>query len=346
MSAELESQASFEASPLGFLYRQFARPKPLPADRRLTGQTAIVTGSNIGLGLEASRQLLALGLAHLVMAVRSEAKGNAAADRLRAEFPACAISVWPLDLESYESVCAFADRCSTTLSRLDIAILNAGQIQTSYAVVPATGHERTLQVNYLSNALLALLLLPVFKAKRANGRAEPPVLTLVGSDVAYVAEIQTTSPLLPQLDRPDGFNQFAWYFKSKLLLILFVSKLADLVNPDDVLVNMANPGMTRGTAFFRDMPVMMATFMGASQWLLGRALAVAASTYVDAAVAYGKESHGAFTSEWTIKPYPKICYTPEGREVRERLWEETTKELGFAGAVTAIDGSKARAGER
>ncbi|KAI0430777.1 hypothetical protein F5Y09DRAFT_306862 [Xylaria sp. FL1042] len=340
MSSRLESKASFEATVFGFLCRQFTRPKPLPATIDLTNQVAIVTGSNVGLGLEACRQLLKLGLSRLIVAVRSQAKGDAAAEKLRNEFPASHISVWTVDFESYESVCAFADRCAT-MPRLDIAILNAGIMKSPFTIIPTTKHETMLQVNYLSTALLAILLLPVLKGKgRATGTSRPPVLTLVGSDRAYEVNVERRGPVLRQLDKPEHFTQFEWYGKTKLLLTLFVSKLAELVDADDVLVNMANPGMTRGTAFFRGVPSFLMPIISFGQFLLARSVEVAASIYIDAVSARGKETHGAFLSDWTIKPYPPICYMKEGKEVRERLWTETMDELRFTGAPDIIGNLK------
>lgn len=301
MSTNLQSQAAFEATFFGLLRRQFTRPRPLSANIQLTDQVAIVTGSNVGLGLEACRQLLQLGLSRLVMGVRSQVKGDAAAAQLRAAFPSAIISVWTIDLESYNSIRAFVEQCAT-LPRIDIAILNAGLMSAKYTVVPATKHELTMQVNYLSTALLAILLVPILRAKRVAGATRPPVLTVVSSDAVYGTDIETEGPVLKQFDRPEAFSQLPWYSKSKLLLVLFVSKLAELVSADEVLVNVANPGMTRGTAFFRGIPAILAKLVGGVQFLLARSVAVGASTYIDAAVAEGKESHGAFTSDWAIKP--------------------------------------------
>lgn len=33
-----------------------------------------------------------------------------------------------------------------------------------------------------------------------------------------------------------------------------------------------------------------------------------------------------------MRRYPKLCYTPEGRDLKKRLWEETMEELNFVGA--------------
>ncbi|KAL7931834.1 hypothetical protein V8C35DRAFT_282173 [Trichoderma chlorosporum] len=301
MSSQLESEASFEATTLGFLWRQFTRPKPLPMGITLEGQVAIITGSNVGLGLSASRQLLQLGLSHLIMGVRSQAKGDVAAAQLHREYPSATISVWIVDMESYESVRAFADRCES-LDRIDIAILNAGLIKTPYTVVRATGNEVTLQVNYLSTALLTILLLPILKAKKIVGCSQSPIISIVGSDLMYQNEVEFEGPILAQFKREETFSHFAWYGKSKLLQAIFVSKIAEFVNPEDVIVNVSNPGMTGGTEFFRGYPAVMMKLIAIGQRLLARPVNVAATTYLDAVLVQREKSHGSFTSDWTIKP--------------------------------------------
>lgn len=166
MSLELEKQARYEATRLGGLRRQFTKYKPLSSNVQLDDAVAIVTGSNVGLGLEASRELLQLGLSNLIMGVRSEEKGNRAADALRRDFPRATISVWIIDIESYNSIREFAERCAT-LRRIDIVILNAAIAPNpSFTPVTGTGHELSMQVNYLSTALLDILLLPILKAKK------------------------------------------------------------------------------------------------------------------------------------------------------------------------------------
>jgi hypothetical protein len=37
-----------------------------------------------------------------------------------------------------------------------------------------------------------------------------------------------------------------------------------------------------------------------------------------------------------ILRYPKLWYSPEGQELRERLWEETMEELNFVGASRIV----------
>ncbi|KAI1771740.1 putative short-chain dehydrogenase/reductase family protein [Hypoxylon cercidicola] len=341
MSSDLESQAPFESTLLGFFYRQFTRPKPLPEGIDLTGQVAIVTGSNTGIGFGACQHLLKLRLGHLIMGVRSQKTGDEAAGKLRKEFPGSKISVWTADMLSYDSIRDFAEKCAT-LPRIDFVILNAALIKSSYVPVASTGHETTLQVDYLSTALLSILLLPTLKSKKAVDAKRPPVLSIVGSDMAYRVDIETRGPLLQQFDKPEGYATFLWYGRAKMLLVFFMIKLAELVDPDDVLINMPNPGTCGGTSFFREWPTLSGLVVALLQSLFARSVEVGATTYLDAAIVQGKESHGNFLSDWTFKPYPLLYYKVDGKGVIERLWEETMQEFNFIGASKIIEDMRRR----
>lgn len=301
MSSDPQAEAAFEASFSGFTRRQRTKPVSLPSDLSIAGQTAIVTGSNVGLGLTASRQLLGLGLSHLVMGVRSQAKGDAAAAQLREEFPDSQVTVWILDMLSYDSIRSFAEQCAS-LPRIDVAILNAGVVTGSFRTVPGTGHEYTMQIDYLSTALLALLLVPVLKSKKAPGATKPPVLTIVGSDAAYAAPLKMEGPVLAQFDDPKNYGRLTTYGSAKLLLVLFVGRLAELVDPSDVLINLCNPGMTKGTSVGRENSAILVFLFSIMQYFYARSVEVGASVYLDAALTRGDESHGKFVSDWTIKP--------------------------------------------
>lgn len=301
MSAHLQSEAAFESGILGFISRQwFNYRKPVPAGTSLAGQTAIITGANIGLGLETSRQFLQLGLSRLIVAVRSEKKGEDAAKSLRASFPQANIEVWLVDMVSYDSVRSFAKKCET-LDRIDIVILNAGLQSSTYTYIEATGHEQCIQVNYLSTALLAILLLPILRSK-GRASSKPPVLSIVTSDTAYWTSLEGDRPILPQLDTREGYSEFKQYTGTKLLEMFFVTKLTEHVNADEVLVNMVSPGFTGGTSLQRGNSGTWNPFFGLFKAIMTRNVEVGASTYVDATVVQGKESHGSFCSEWAIRP--------------------------------------------
>jgi len=165
----------------GFIYRQLFVTPP-PPNTRWDGKTVIVTGSNVGLGLEAARHFSRLGAARVIVAVRSIDKGEAAKrsiDETAGRSPS-PVSVWQLDLSSYENVMEFAARAERDLDRLDVLCENAGIATQKFQLFE--GEESTVTTNVISTFLLAFLLLPKLKetAKRFNTR---PTLAITSSEV-------------------------------------------------------------------------------------------------------------------------------------------------------------------
>ena len=295
-----------EASMLEFFKRQFFSKVPpvSPSDVNLSGKTAIVTGSNVGLGFECARQLLDLGCSKIILAVRSEAKGEVARQELfrGRDLKANAIEVWKLDLSSYDSVIAFAERAKG-LERLDLAILNAGIFKNLEAFHATTGYEEDMQINYLSNMLLIVLLLPTFIAKKsgnASGR-----IVLVSSDMSgwVKFEERRKSPLLPAFKQTmPKWNMSERYGTSKLLGQLFLVELTKRVAASTVTVTCCNPGMCYGSALSHEAPAFARRAFWVIQHIVGRSCSVGARTYVHAATTLGEEAHGQYVEDKTLHP--------------------------------------------
>ncbi|KAF3400439.1 Short chain dehydrogenase yanD [Talaromyces pinophilus] len=331
-----------------FFKNQFRTKISLPTKEKYPSiaeksSCAIITGANVGLGLEAAKQLLSLGLSHLVMAVRSIEKGNTAAKQLRAAAgahgnPSAKIDVWQLDMESYESIQAFVQKCQETLTRIDFVILNAGLGAMTFSVVPSTSHEKTMQVNHISTGLLAILLLPVLKSKSMD-RNRPARLTVVNSVTAHLCKIPNKDkrPFLSSFDNTaiTPWDAEERYGVSKLLSQLFIVRLAEHVDPDQVIINMVDPGLTKGTRLSRDAkgPTGVAAKMFFS--IAGRPVERGAATYVDAVAGHSKESHGCFLMNCQIAPLSRWFYT-DGNVLNDLIWAETLRELGFANAEQII----------
>jgi hypothetical protein len=77
-----------------------AKPQWPAPHTNLSERTAIITGSNVGLGYEAAQQLLHLKLSQLIIAVRSPARGETAAAKLRQLHPKANIEVWACTTQS------------------------------------------------------------------------------------------------------------------------------------------------------------------------------------------------------------------------------------------------------
>jgi NAD(P)-dependent dehydrogenase (short-subunit alcohol dehydrogenase family) len=288
-----------------FVRSQLTKSKMLPLSTDLSGRVAIVTGANSGLGFHSCRHLLSFNLSHLIITVRSSSKGEKARSALVQEYPNATIEVWELEMGSYESIQNVIKRAQQ-LSRLDIAILNAGIVKPTFDINASTGHEDVIQVNYLSTMLLAILLLPVLKSKSPAG--SPGRLTIVGSGTAYGAAFPNRNevPLLASFDKqPVPYDMNAAterYWVSKLLGHFFLAQLATYVRPNDVVVNIVDPGLCKGSELNRNTSGVPGAIMSVVKTLVGRTLEVGSNTYVDAAVIKGEESHGSFISDWKIKP--------------------------------------------
>ncbi|KAF2084032.1 NAD(P)-binding protein [Saccharata proteae CBS 121410] len=324
-----------------FLRSQFLSPVQWPpSTTSLCGKSAIITGSSSGLGLEASRQMLSLGLSTLVMAVRSVEKGEGIASTFRTEYPDAKIMVWSLEMESYVSIQAFVKKVETELLSLDIAILNAATQTADFTTTKTTGHEMLLQVNYLSTALLGILLLPTLKKKCSTA---PGRLTIVNSGTSRGASISEPpgKPLLASFDdKTKPWDPVERYAVSKLLGHLFIVELVRHVRAEDVVVNLVDPGLVKGTDLQRGAPMLLGAFFTCMKAVMGRPVPVGASTYVDAAVLKGKESHGSLVADWKVSPFAAFVYTPEGEAVRKQLWEETLKEFEFGDVKGILEGLK------
>jgi NAD(P)-dependent dehydrogenase (short-subunit alcohol dehydrogenase family) len=168
-----------------FLYSQFFVTLPKPT-KDFSGETIIVTGSNTGLGLEAARHLSSLNAALIILAVRNQAKGEAAKKFILESTgqPSTTIEVWDLDMQSYESIKAFCANANK-LRRLDAVLENAGIATKHFKIV--AGYESTVTTNVIGTFLLALGLLPKLKQSAAEYNIQPR-LSIVASDVHFIAK--------------------------------------------------------------------------------------------------------------------------------------------------------------
>jgi NAD(P)-dependent dehydrogenase (short-subunit alcohol dehydrogenase family) len=122
----------------------------------LSGKTAVVTGASAGLGTETARSLASVG-AHVVLAVRDKAKGDAAAEAIREGVPAAGLEVGILDLASLAGVRQFAASLLDKHGRIDLLVNNAGVMACPLGRT-ADGFEMQLGTNHLGHFLLTGLL--------------------------------------------------------------------------------------------------------------------------------------------------------------------------------------------
>ena len=288
-----------------FLYSQFLVSLPIPT-KDFSGQTIIVTGANTGLGLEAARYFSRLNASLLILAVRTTSKGEAAKKNILASTNRSekSIEVWELDLQSFDSVKAFAARANK-LEKIDGLLENAGIMTNHFRLVE--GFESVITTNVIGTFLLAILMLPKLR-ETARRFKTVPRLSIVASDVHFW-------PKFPQRASEDIFDALndeanaqmglERYATSKLLQVLIVRELAARVTAKDPetapIINCMTPGACK-SEFDRESSGIARLAFLVVQSIIARSTEVGSRTLVDGIVA-DKESHGAYMADCHVAEY-------------------------------------------
>lgn len=308
---------------LRFLHNQLLVTPALPSSVSFTDQVVIVTGANVGLGLEASRHITRLGARKVILAVRNIAAGENARQSIEESTGRAGVcEVWPLDLASNASVLAFAHRAQA-LSRLDAVLENAAVATTEYQL--AEGHELSITVNVISTVLLALLLLPKLRESARQDPLRKPHLTVVASEAHALTSFPEwkQNNVFEALDDEKATNMNERYPTSKLLEILALRELVAQLRDGAVIVNMVNPGLCH-SQLSRDAGMGMAIM----KFLLARSTEVGSRTLVSG-LAAGPETHGEYLNNCAVASHDLSAFvrSDDGHTAQKKIWKELHKML-------------------
>ncbi|WP_029137981.1 SDR family NAD(P)-dependent oxidoreductase [Nakamurella lactea] len=170
---------------------------------------AVVTGANTGLGLATSTALAAAGWS-VTLAVRSPAKGHAAAAGIRAQVPGADLQVRRIDLADLGSVRSFADEWRGPLA---VLVNNAGVMLAPERELTPAGLEQQIGVNHFGHYLLTARLLPAL--------AEGAGRVVSVSSIAHRA----VRRLDRKLNLAGRYTPMGAYGQSKLAVLMFALEL-------------------------------------------------------------------------------------------------------------------------
>lgn len=179
----------------------------------LHGRQAIVTGANSGLGYWTALHLARRG-AGVVLACRSRARADEAAQRILAATPEAKVEVLDLDVSDLDSVKVFAARYAERHGQLHVLCNNAG-----LAMPPLShtrhGFESQFGTNFLGHFALTGHLLPLL-------RATPGARVVHTASIAHrFGRIDFDDPHF----RSRPYRDMAAYGQSKLANLLFAFEL-------------------------------------------------------------------------------------------------------------------------
>ncbi|KAJ7180358.1 hypothetical protein C8R43DRAFT_972783 [Mycena crocata] len=318
--------------------------KPLPDSLSFAGKSALVTGANSGLGLAASLHFAQRHVSTLILAVRTQKAGETTKTALLAD-PVVrklpnqpTILIYELELARPSSVAAFASKVLKEVPTLDILLLNAGIGAIEWKTTPENGNERMFQINFLSNAILSLQLLPLLRAS-AEKSGSTSHLTIVGSRAQDMhtftkKPVPATVSVFAFLNDRANYS-VARYGDSKALVSMWVEELARRTDASSVIVNNICPGMVVTNINDRQ-PLWLRILVSAVMSVRGRTTEVGGRTLVKAASA-GPETHGKMIGDYEVWRV-KFLETEAGRNMEKRVWKET-----LAAAEDLVPGSVERA---
>ncbi|GAP98006.1 SDR family oxidoreductase [Leptolyngbya sp. NIES-2104] len=190
---------------------------------------AVVTGSNRGLGYAIAKKLGQIQGIQVVLTSRNEAEGRMAQEKLAHE--GVNTNYHSLDINSDQSVQAFAEWLKQTYCKIDILVNNAGinptaQIEeSSLLTVQLETMLSTFTTNVLAVARISQALIPLMKAQN-YGR-----IVNVSTEMASFSTLSDDDyPLAPS------------YRLSKIGLNGLTAILAKELQGSNILVNTYSPG--------------------------------------------------------------------------------------------------------
>ncbi|KAF2748988.1 hypothetical protein M011DRAFT_440397 [Sporormia fimetaria CBS 119925] len=296
---------------------------PKDVHESYAGRNVIVTGATSGIGVEAAAKVAALGASKVIIAARDVRRGLSVQSALEKRIGKEGIfEVWELDLMSFDSVVAFAER-ARSLDHIDIVILNAGVWRGQF-VQSTHGWETDIQVNTLSTTLLAMLLLPKLKESREH-TAKIPVLEFTNSGLHQSAKIDPdalqSESILQAYNSPNRFKHQNQYKMTKLFLMYAANKLAEVVSSGDVIITSVCPGMVK-TELGRDMNFPGARILIAIFGFFFFRTPEQGARIVVSGTTQGEQVHGRFWQHDRIQPLGSSIAGEENKAIALRVWNE------------------------
>ena len=207
----------------------------------LEGKTALITGSNSGLGYWTAKALAEKNC-HVILACRTLEKSNTTKNKLQKLIPHAQLSTIEIELADFNNVSNKCEQISNEYEKLDLLINNAG-IMHPPKTLNSQGYEIQFAVNHLSHMLLTLKLIPLLE-KIKNSR-----IVTITSLAQFFGKVGWKN-----LKAEDYYNKQESYATSKLANIMFALELSQKLKEKNILSLAAHPGIAKTNLFNAQRP--------------------------------------------------------------------------------------------
>ena len=281
------------------------------SEMSLVGKTVVLTGHTSGLGLAAAKQLRAMG-ADLVLVGRDATRSTRVGETVRNVPGGGSVDVLVADMGDLRAVASLATTITSTRSRVDVVVHNAGALLKTRERT-AAGQDLTLAVHVYGPFLLTHMLLPLLAA--SHGR----VIT-VASGGMYAVPLPDFSRghslELPD-DKYDGTRQYAIAKRAQVTLNEI---WATEPSAHGISFHAMHPGWADTPGVASSIPV----FRAVTRPILRTADQGADTVSFLAAVDGARPASGGFWCDREPRPIHRLASTrrADTPEARRALWDQ------------------------
>lgn len=281
-------------------------------------KTALVTGSNRGMGFEVAYSL-ALRNYRVIMADKDDQTksknfivNSTSNTNITSRF---------INLASFNSIKCFVNEIKSTEERLDVLVNNAGvfcmdKTKTEDCL------DAVMQVNYFGPVLLTHLLLSLLKATPMSR------IVFVTSNVSFFHNMTVEKLTKPCYFYPHYISGAIHYYNSKLCDMIASKLFAEKLKDSGVTCNCVHPGMT-STDF------IVANANTVKKYLTKQLLKLSTKSVKDAAdctvfLATSKtldKVSGKYIVDYQIRKVPEVV---ENQRFCCAIWNETMNLLNYS----------------
>lgn len=308
-----------------------------------TNESALVTGANSGLGLEAAAQLAEKGYQRVIITARTDEKAATARDELLARTGKDVFETLTLDNDDLVTVESAAAELAARGGTIDVLLLNAGIAPPKVLFKTAQGIEGTVASTLVGHHLLTARLLEddllgssarIIIAGSEAARGDVPTFHPLEVDTFanehFDGDLEAAIEAQILMEAPAVYKPSDVYATAKMFVAWWAAELARNL-PAGTTVNSVSPGSTPDTNAIRNTPFYMRYLMVPMFKLMpgmSHSVEEGAARYLEVA-GYGGEITGKFFASPPKKMTGRLVEIDldhlDNPAAQRALWNATSK---------------------
>lgn len=195
-------------------------------------KTIAITGTTNGIGKDLAI-LCAKKFHNLILIARDSDKNLQLKNEINQKYPNIKVDLYTADLSSIVDIKELSNNILSKFFNIDVLVNSAGTI-SSDRIITEEGIENTFAVNFLSHALLAVLLKPA----------------LLNSEQGRIIQVASLIPPIAKINFDDihltkKYSATKAYLQAKVADVMYVKYLASIWKDSNITINSVHPGIVK-----------------------------------------------------------------------------------------------------